>query len=282
MMILGQIQYTVPDTVDEALAELAKDQNSLIIAGGNGLLTQLKRGELTTPRLVDIGRIAELRGVRVVDEGRLRVGALTTLTDLCIEPVVRTAHMPGVLTDAVDNMGDVQCRNRATVGGTVASAHPGSDLSAALLALDATVCLAGKHGRRVVPAAELIAGSGPDRDELIVWVEIGPASPGSAYAKFTDRANLHAVCGVAVAVTLSADNTIAKASVAITGALEVPTRLSELERSLIGQSLPVTVEVATDLPYVSAAVSGAEYRAHLATVLAQRAFDSAVQRAQNT
>ena len=282
MMILGQIQYTVPETVDEALAELAKDENSLVIAGGNGLLTQLKRGELTTPRLVDIGRIAELRGVRVVDEGRLRVGALTTLTDLCIEPVVRTAHMPGVLTDAVDNMGDVQCRNRATVGGTVASAHPGSDLSAALLALDATVCLASQHGRRVVPAAELFAGSGPGRDELIVWVEIGPASPGSAYAKFTDRANLHAVCGLAVAVTLSADNKIAKASIAITGALEVPSRLSELERSLVGKTLPVTVEVATDLPYVSSAVSGAEYRAHLATVLAQRAFDSAVHRAQNT
>ncbi|HEY4460523.1 MAG TPA: FAD binding domain-containing protein, partial [Pseudonocardiaceae bacterium] len=213
MMILGQIQYTVPDTVDEALTELAQDQNSLVIAGGNGLLTQLKRGELTTPRLVDIGRIAELRGVRVVDEGRLRVGALTTLTDLCIEPVVRTAHMPGVLTDAVDNMGDVQCRNRATVGGTVASAHPGSDLSAALLALDATVCLANQHGRRVVPAAELIAGGGPDRNDLIVWVEIGPASAGSAYAKFVDRANLHALCGVAVAVTLSADNTIANASI---------------------------------------------------------------------
>ena len=282
MMILGQISYTVPDTVDEALAELAKDQNSMPIAGGNGLLTLLKRGELTTPRLVDIGRIAELRGVRVVEEeGRLRIGALTTLTDLCIEPVVRTAHMPGVLTDAVDVIGDVQCRNRATVGGTVASAHPGSDLSAALLALDATVCLAGQHGRRVVPAAELFASSGPDQGELIIWVEIGPASPGSAYAKFTDRANLQALVGVAVAVTLSADNKIAKASVAITGALEVPTRLAELEQSLIGASLPVTIEVATDLPYVSSAASGPEYRAHMATVLAQRAFDSAVQRAQN-
>ena len=281
MMILGQISYTVPDTVDEALAALAGDETSLPIAGGNGLLTQLKRGELTTPHLIDIGRIAELRGVRVVDEGRLRVGALTTLTDLCIEPVVRTAHMPGVLTDAVDVTGDVQCRNRATVGGTVASAHPGSDLSAALLALDATVCLASPRGRRVVPAAELFATGGPDRGELIVWVEIGPASPGSAYAKFTDRANLHAVCGVAVAVTLSADNTIAKAAIAITGALEVPARLSELERSLVGRPLPVTVEVATDLPYVSSAVSGPEYRAHLATVLAQRAFTSAVQRAQN-
>ena len=281
MMILGQIQYTVPETVDDAITELAQDQNSLVIAGGNGLLTQLKRGELTTPRLVDIGRIAELRGVRVVDEGRLRIGALTTLTDLCIEPVVRTAHMPGVLTDAVDNMGDVQCRNRATVGGTVASAHPGSDLSAALLALDATVCLANQHGRRVVPAAELFADAGLDRSELITWVEIGPASPGSAYAKFVDRANLHALCGVAVAVTLSADNTIAKAAIAITGALEVPARLTQLERSLVGQSLPATIEVPADLPYVSSAAAGAEYRAHLATVLAQRAFDSAVQRAQN-
>ncbi|HEY2696921.1 MAG TPA: FAD binding domain-containing protein [Pseudonocardiaceae bacterium] len=281
MMIVGQIQYTVPDTVDDAITELAQDENSLVIAGGNGLLTQLKRGELTTPKLVDIGRIAELRGVRVVDEGRLRVGALTTLTDLCIEPVVRTAHMPGVLTDAVDNMGDVQCRNRATVGGTVASAHPGSDLSAALLALDATVCLVNQHGRRVVPAQELIAGGGPDRGELIVWVEIGPASPGSAYAKFVDRANLHALCGVAVAVTLSADNTIAKASIAITGALEVPARLTELERSLVGQTLPATIEIPADLPYASSAAAGAEYRAHLATVLAQRAFDSAVQRAQN-
>lgn len=281
MMILGQISYTVPDTVEEALAELAKDENSLPIAGGNGLLTLLKRGELSASRLVDIGRIAALRGVRVVEEGRLRIGALTTLTDLCIEPVVRTAHMPGVLTDAVDVIGDVQCRNRATVGGTVASADPGSDFSAALLALDATVAIAGPAGRRVIPAAEVFASSGTDRDELIEWVEIGPASPGSAYAKFTNRANLQALCGVAVAVTLSADNTVADVSVAITGALEVPSRLPSVERSLLGRSLPATIEIPADLPYVSSAAAGADYRAHLATVLAQRAFDSAVQRAQN-
>ena len=281
MMILGQITYTAPDTVDAALAELVSDENSLPIAGGNGLLTLLKRGELNASRLVDIGRIAELRGVRVVENGRLRIGALTTLTDLCIEPVVRTAHMPGVLTDAVDVIGDVQCRNRATIGGTVASADPGSDLSAALLALDATVAIAAPTGRRVIPAAELFASAGTDRDELIEWVEIGPASPGSAYAKFTNRANLQALCGVAVAVTLSADNTVADVAVAITGALEVPSRLPSVERALLGRSLPAVVEVADDLPYVSSAAAGAEYRAHLATVLAQRAFDSAVQRAQN-
>ncbi len=281
MMTLGQISYTAPDTVDGALAELAKDGNSLAIAGGNGLLTLLKRGELNASHLVDIGRIAELRGVRVVEEGRLRVGALTTLTDLCIEPVVRTAHMPGVLTDAVDLIGDVQCRNRATVGGTVASADPGSDFSAALLALDATVSVAGPAGRRVIPAAEVFTNAGTDRDELIEWIEIGPASPGSAYAKFTNRANLQALCGVAVAVTLAADNTIADVAVAITGALAVPSRLPSVERALIGKSLPATIEVPADLPYVSSAAAGAEYRAHMATVLAQRALDSAVQRAQN-
>ncbi|HEX4225490.1 MAG TPA: FAD binding domain-containing protein [Pseudonocardiaceae bacterium] len=281
MMILRRIQYTAPDTLSEALAELAGEERSLPIAGGNGVLTLLKRGELNTSHLVDIGRIAELRGVAVVDDGRLRVGALTTLTDLCIEPVVRTAHMPGMLTDAIDVTGDVQCRNRATVGGTVASAHPGSDLSAALLALDATVCIAGSDGRRVVSVADLFAGVAKiGRGELIVWVEIGPASPGSAYARFADRANLTAICGVAVAVAPAPDNTVAGVAVAITGALAAPRRLPEVERALIGLPLPVKLDVTIADPFVSTTAASADYRAHLAGVMAQRAFDTAVGRAR--
>ncbi|HJP74382.1 MAG TPA: FAD binding domain-containing protein [Pseudonocardiaceae bacterium] len=281
MMILRRLQYTAPDTLADALADLSEEDDSLPIAGGNGLLTLLKRGELNTSRLVDIGRIAELRGVRVVEAGRMRAGALTTLTDLCIEPVVRTAHMPGVLTDAVDVTGDVQCRNRATVGGTVASADPGSDFSAALLALDATICIAGKAGQRVASVADLFAGTEKVRQgELIVWVEIGPASPGSAYTRFADRATLTAICGIAVAVTPAPDDTVAEVSVAITGGLAAPRRLPEVERSLLGRPLSAPVEVAIADDFVSSPAASGDYRAHLAAVLAQRTFDTAVQRAK--
>jgi carbon-monoxide dehydrogenase medium subunit len=281
-MIPDAFEYEAPGSLAEAVAVLADSPTNQAIAGGNGLLTELKRGELHVARLVDLRQLDELRGMSVNDDGRLRVGALTTLTELLNDQTVRAAHIPGALSDALEVAGDVQTRNRATVGGTVASAAQGSDLLAALLVLEATVEIAGPDGKRVTPIGCLLDGSdGLRTGELITAVELAPAEPGSAYLRQANKATLHAVTGVAVTVALAGDGTVASCRVAVTGALPTTQRLSEVEDRLAGGGLPVALGNDPLGPsFVDDRMASAVYREHLTKVLAERAFAVAVQRAQ--
>jgi carbon-monoxide dehydrogenase medium subunit len=281
-MIPDAFEYSAPTNLTEALKVLADGPANQAIAGGNGLLTQLKRGELKVARLVDLSGLDELRGVALSASGRLRIGALTTLAELVADPTVRAAHLPGALGDAIAVAGDVQTRNRATIGGTLASGETGSDLSAALLALDASAEVVGPQGVRVTSVASLFDGtSSLVSGELITAVELAPAEPGSAYIRQTNRANLHAVCGVAVTVALDADGAVVHSRIAVTGALPFAQRLSEMEEAVVGTRLPVTVTPQAGLPFVSDYLASAMYREHMTKVLAERAFVAAVTRAQD-
>ena len=280
-MIPDAFEYSAPSSLAEAVEVLAGGPANQAIAGGNGLLTQLKRGELKVARLVDLSRLDELRGVTLTGDGRLRIGALTTLTDLVADPTVRAAHLPGVLGDAIAVAGDVQTRNRATVGGTLASGAQGSDLSAALLVLDASAEIVGPEGVRVASVAALLDGTGSLLSgELITAVELAPAEPGSAYVRQANRANLHAVCGVAVTVAL-ADGGVSQTRIAVTGALAFAQRLSKMEEAVLGTQPPVVVPSPAGLPFVNDYLASATYREHMTRVLAERAFAIAVARAQD-
>jgi CO/xanthine dehydrogenase FAD-binding subunit len=280
-MIPDAFEYSAPTSLAEAVEVLASGPATQAIAGGNGLLTQLKRGELKVTRLVDLSRLDELRGVTLSADGRLRIGALTTLTELLADPIARAAHLPGALGDAIAVAGDVQTRNRATVGGTLAVGAQGSDLSAALLALDASAEVIGPEGVRVSSVAALLDGTGSLHGaELITAVELAPAEPGSAYVRQTNRANLHAVCGVAVTVALAADGVVAYSRIAVTGALPVAQRLSEMEAIVLGDRPPITVPPYPGLSFVNDHLASAAYREHMTKVLAERAFAIAVARAQ--
>lgn len=279
-MTLDTIGYAVPSTLDEALDVLHEQSGSVALAGGNGLIPRLNRGEAGTAMLVDLRRLDELRTVAAVGDGRLRIGALTTLTGLLVDPVLRAAHVPGVLADAVAGIGDVQARNRATVGGTLASAERGSDLSAALLALEASMTLACRSGRRTLTVDQFLSAQSPlRRAELIVSVDIAPAEPGSAYEKFTDRASLQAICGVAVTVSLSATGSVQRCRVAVTGAMPFPRRLPMMEDAVVGSARPVAPSLDPGLFLNTAGIS-AQYRAALTTVLAERALGTAIERAK--
>jgi carbon-monoxide dehydrogenase medium subunit len=280
-MILDTIGYTVPATLEEALTLLREQPDSVAIAGGNGLITQLKRGEATAATLVDLRRLDELRTLAAVGDGRLRIGALTTLSALLADPILRAAHVPGVLADAVSAIGDVQLRNRATIGGTLASAERGSDLSAALLALNASMTVAGHSGRRTLPVEDFLAGGSPlQRGELIVSVDVAPAEQGSAYEKFTDRANLQAICGVAVSVSLSAAGPVRRCRVAVSGAMPFPRRLPEVEDAVVGAALPAVVPPLDPDLFITTANASAQYLSALTRELAERAIRTAVLRAQ--
>ena len=145
-MIPAAFGYQRPTTVDAALQAISgADGGVKVLAGGQSLLPLLKLRLAGADTLVDIGRLSELRGMREQPDGGYEVGALTTYADV----IAGTAL--SWVADAVQGIGDVQVRNRGTVGGSIAHADPASDLPAIGLALDYSAVLRSTRGERVVP-----------------------------------------------------------------------------------------------------------------------------------
>jgi len=171
-------EYFQPTTLDEALLLLARcGASARIIAGGTDVLVELSRGIKTTGTLIDITRIAELRGIRIGDD-TITLGALATHNDvIASEACVRDA-LP--IAQACLEIGAPQLRTRATVAGNLRTASPANDTISALLALDAQLVLASIHGERVVPIADFYAGFRAtvlQPDELIREIRIPRLTP---------------------------------------------------------------------------------------------------------
>jgi aerobic carbon-monoxide dehydrogenase medium subunit len=284
-MIPAAFGYTRAGSVDEALRVLASDDGAKVIAGGQSLLPLMKLRLAHPATLVDIGRIGELRGVRTLADGRLAVGALTTYADLMDSP----ARHYGVLRDMLPSIGDVQVRNRGTVGGAIAHADPASDLPAALLALDAELVLRSADGSRTVKADGFFEGpfaTGLRHGELLTEIVL-PApldNAGSAYASLEQPASGYAMVGVAAVVIMGPDGRIAWAGIGVTGVHEHAYRAPEVESALVGSdgsadAIAAAAGHATDEVEVSSDIhAGREYRAAMALVYTRRAIEAALAR----
>ena len=284
-MIPAAFDYTRPASLDEALG-LIGSGGSKVIAGGQSLLPLLKLRLASVDRLVDIGRLAELKGVRSLPDGRLGVGALTTYAELLDSP----AQHYGLLRDALPTIGDVQVRNRGTVGGAIAHADPASDLPACLLALDVEVVVRSARGERTIPITEFFQDSFQTSiadDELLTEVRLpGPRDDaGSAYASLEQPASGYAIVGVAAVVARpSAGAPISFATIAITGVGPVAYRASVVEGDLIGsdgssEAIGHAASHATDGVTVNADIhADGEYRAAMARIYTVRAVEAALAR----
>ncbi|HEY7941311.1 MAG TPA: FAD binding domain-containing protein, partial [Candidatus Limnocylindrales bacterium] len=153
-MIPASFEYVRPASLDEALGLLG-DDGTKIIAGGQSLLPLMKLRLARPERLVDIGALAALRGTRRLADGALAIGGLTRYVDLMTDPAV-VAY--AALTDALPSIGDVQVRNRGTIGGALAHCDPASDLPAVLLAFDAQVVARSRRGERTIALADFFEG----------------------------------------------------------------------------------------------------------------------------
>jgi len=284
-MIPAAFEYTRASSVEEALGILASDEGAKVIAGGQSLLPLMKLRLAQPARLVDIGRLSELRGVTRLDDGRLSVGALTTYAELLNSPAV---HL-GVIRDVLPTIADVQVRNRGTVGGAVAHADPASDLPAALLALDAEVVVQSAAGSRDVKVDGFFTGAfttALGHDEILAAV-ILPAprvDAGSAYAALDQRASGYPIAGVAAVVFLGAGGMIEWAGVGVTGVSDHPYRAHEVENALVGTTGSAEAVAAAaslvvgDRTVNSDIHAGREYRAAMAVVHARRAIEAALAR----
>lgn len=288
-MIPAAFDYRRASTIDEALQMLASDGGrAKVLAGGHSLLPMMKLRLSTPGLLVDIGRIAELRGIRREGDW-LVMGALTTHREVESSPLVRET-IP-LLAEAAAVIGDMQVRSRATIGGNLAHADPASDPPAVALALDADVVLLGPGGRRRVQAVrDFIVGplvTSLEEDELLAEVRfpIPSGRIGSAYAKHPHPASGYAVVGVAAVLAFDETGTCTAARVGVTGAADRAYRASAVESALTGLRLDdatiraAAQRVADGVSLNSDLYASEAFRAQLCRVQTERALGAARERA---
>jgi len=230
--------YHRASSVADAQKLLAANPGAKLLAGGHSLLPLLKLRLAAPSALIDIGRIADLRGIAGASGG-IRIGALTTHAAIAASDLVRSQC--AVLAEAAGRIGDPAVRNRGTIGGSVAHADPAADLPTVLVALGGKVEVAGATGARTVEAKDFFHGmmaTALADGELVtaVWVPTLGKGTGAAYVKFAHPASRYAVIGAAAVVTAQGGKCTA-ASVAVGGLVPGPVRLGAVETALVGSSL---------------------------------------------
>jgi len=268
-VIPAQVDYLRPTSIAEALARRA-DSGGRFLAGGHSLLPLLKLRQVTTPALVDVSRLAELRQI-VEDDDGVVIGASVTYAELVRSAAV--GRVAPVLAHAAGTVGDPQVRAYGTIGGSAAQAEPGADMPVVLLCLDARFVMVGPDGERRVHADGFFRGAGRTaiRDgELLARIEVPDAGSARwAYRKFRQRSHEWALVGVAV--TETGDRT----SIAV-NAGPVPVRATAAEQLLrVGGSIDAAAAAAGRQladPALADHRASAAYRTHLTSVLTERAL----------
>ena len=266
-MIPAQLAYVRPETLDEALEALA-EPDAKALAGGQSLVSVLKFRLVRPSTLVDIGRL-ELKGLADAD-GEIRLGALTTWAELAAAHELERPALRG-LADCADDVGDLQVKNRGTIGGSVAHADPASDLPAVLLALNAQMALRSAGASRLVSASEFFLGpflTVLEPQELLteIVVPVPPQGSGSAYASVEHPASGFALAGAAAFVAADGSRRIG-----VTGVGAQPFLLQDAGD-------PAGALAAADV--FGDEFASAEYRRHLAAVVVERALARAQPRAE--
>jgi carbon-monoxide dehydrogenase medium subunit len=281
-MIPAPFAYARPSTVDEALQAVASGGEDVkILAGGQSLIPVMRLRLAAPETVVDLTRVAELRGVR--EEGdAIVVGAMTTHSDVLSDPLI--ARYAPLIAEATETVADRQVRHRGTFGGALAHADPAGDLPAVALALDAEFVVAGLQGRRTVPAAEFFVDyltTALQEGELLVEIRVPKREGwGMHYEKFNRVAQAWSIVAVAAAVRMEGGR-IAEARIGLTNMGPTPVRASAVEEALTGgeataDAIAAAAERAGEGTSPSSDLNAqADYRQHLATVLTRRAVSAA-------
>ena len=278
-----RFEYAAPSSLDEALALRAEHgSDSVVLAGGQSLVPLLNLRMAFPEIVIDLGRVAELSGIRQLNGG-VAVGAMTRQRELERSELV--AERCPLATKAIAHVAHVTIRNRGTVGGSVAHADPAAELPAVALAVDAELVARSTRGERTIPAGEFFHGvfsTALEPDELLVELRFpGAPSTGTAFVELARRHGDFAIVGVGASVTRDGDGTIADARLVFTGVGATPVRASEAEAMLRGQRPEPAVladaarHAAEGLDPGSDAHASGAYRRRVAATLAARALQEA-------
>lgn len=282
-MLLREVEYVRPGTVDDAVRLLSEHEGARPLAGGQTLVNVMKQRAASPDVLVDLGALAELRAIGFGADGRLEIGAMVTLAQLMDSSEVEVARP--ILAEVAGTVADVQVRNRGTIGGNVCVNDPTNHLPPLAVALGATMTVRGQAGEREVGADEFFLGvymTAVSEGELLTKISVPPAGNGvgDGFAGLT--VGRHGTYIVSAAATIGPDG----ARVALGCVDAVPVRATLLEERLAGgdlseQAVRAAAEgLGASLEPPSDVHASAEYRRHLAEVAAVRAVLQAAQRAK--
>lgn len=258
--------YHRPSSLADAAKAVQAAADGKLVAGGMTLIPTLKQRLAAPSDLVDLGKIAELRGIKSNGAG-LTIGAMTPHSEVASSADVKSA-IPA-LAKLADGIGDPQVRNRGTIGGSIANNDPAADYPAAVLGFGATV----RTNKREIKADDFFKGmfeTALEPGEIITAV-VFPKPEKAGYAKFANPASRYAVVGVMVAKTGGG------VRVAVTGAGPVVFRVAEMEQALASN---FSADAVKGIKVPSAGLNSdlhasAEYRAHLVSVMAAQAVTAA-------
>jgi aerobic carbon-monoxide dehydrogenase medium subunit len=281
-MLLREVEYARPETVDEAIALLAQHDGARALAGGQTLVNVMKARAASPDVLVDLGRLDELKTIGFSADGMLEIGAMVTTSQLMASSEVDVARP--ILAEVGSTIADVQVRNRGTIGGNVCVNDPTNHFPPLLVALGATFTILGSGGERVVGADEFFLGvylTAVGEGELLTKVAVPPRKSGEGDGFAGLAIGAHGTYIVSAAAAVSADGV----RVAIGCVDAVPVRATAMEERLAGAELDAdTVRAAAEglgasLDPPSDVHASADYRRHLAEVSAVRAVLQAAERA---
>jgi carbon-monoxide dehydrogenase medium subunit len=287
-MFPASFGYVAARSVEEALELMARHgEDGKLLAGGHSLIPAMKL-RLQSPRtLIDIGTVPQLRGVKL-EGNQLVIGALTVHADVAASDLVRKHFR--ALAEAASVIGDVQVRNRGTIGGSVAHADPAADFPVVLTALNAAFVARSSSGARTVAVDDFFTdfyttALKPDEILTEIRVPIAASGSGTAYAKLPHPASGYVVVSAGALIARDASGVCASARVAMGGLGSGPMRASASEAELHGKPLiaeriaAAAAKAAEGTDPVEDSYAGAEYKRHVATVYARKAIETAVQRA---
>jgi aerobic carbon-monoxide dehydrogenase medium subunit len=286
-MYPSQFDYHRPSSVQEAVQLLQQNPDAKILAGGHSLLPVMKLRLAQPAALIDIGRIADLKGIRN-GSGSVIIGAMTTYYEIAHSDTVKQAAP--LLAEAAHHIGDRQVRYRGTIGGNISHADPASDLPATVLALNARLHISGPNGSRTVDAGDFFVDlmtTSLDAGEILTAVEIPvqAGNTGSCYLKSEHPASGYSLCGAAAVVTLNGDGSCASARLCFSGVSVKPVDASAVADALAGSdlsddALAQAVDAHLSIPDpMGDMFASAEYRQELARSQAKKALMLARDRA---
>lgn len=290
-MIPPRFEYHAPTTLEGAVSLLASYQDEAkLLAGGQSLLSILKLRLARPKYLIDLARVPGLRYIR--EEGdrgasrqgsRVAIGALTTYAEIK-ESELLQSKCP-LLPWAAAVVGDVQIRNRGTLGGSLAHADPAADMPAAILTVGGELRVVGPRGERRIGAEDFFQGmfaTALAPDEILTEIRV-PVLTGqrSAYLKAARRPSDFALVGIGVRLRVGRDQTCEEVSIGVTGVTDKPYRAEGVEQRLRGRRLEAKaiVEAASavtqGVDVIENIHASQEYRSHLARVYVSRAIEAA-------
>ena len=285
-MLLSTLGYVRPASLADAIAALQANDNARLLAGGQTMVNVMKTRFASPEVLVDLADVPGLDSLDADAGGAVRLGAMVTYDAIDCSADIRGAR--AILAEVATVIADQQVRNRGTVGGNICANDPTNHFPPVMVALDASMTIAGADGERSVASQDFFSGvyvTAVEQDEVLVAISVPAPASNQGEAFHAATIGKEGTCIVSAAVSLRCNGTIEDACVALGCVAATPERATAVEDALNGA--PPSAESIVDavsglgasLDPPSDVHASADYRRHLAEVVTRRAIEAAAERA---